>query len=85
MKKKTEREKKKKLATSLVLAFFNFPEQKNHFLYIKSIFYSFAEQQINVHGDFASFHAVLTSQITQLLKGQVSKGFASCPVPQKEV
>lgn len=28
--------------------------------------------------------SVLTSQITQLLKGQVSKGFASCPVPQKE-
>ena len=23
--------------------------------------------------------------MTQLLKGQVSKGFASCPVPQKEV
>ena len=38
-----------------------------------------------MHDDFASFHAVLTSQITQLLKGQISKGFASCPVPQKEV
>ena len=52
---------------------------------MERILYSSTKQQINVHGDFASFHAVLTSQITPLLKGQVSKGFASCPVPQKEV
>lgn len=52
---------------------------------MERIFYSSTKQQINVNDDFASFHAVLTSQITQLLKGQVSKGFASCPVPQKEV
>ena len=38
-----------------------------------------------MHDNFASFHTVLISQMTQLLKGQVSKGFASCPVPQKEV
>lgn len=65
---------------------FLFLQSRKTILYnIESIFCSFTKQQINLHGDFASSHAVLTSQITQLLKGQVSKGFASCPVPQKEV
>ena len=73
------------MATSSGLSF-SFLQSRKTILYnTESIFYSFTKQQINVHGDFASFHAVLTSQITQLLKGQVSKGFASCPVPQKEV
>ena len=73
------------MATSLVLPFLFLQSRKKILYNIESIIYSFTKQQINVHGDFASFHAVLTSQITQLLKGQVSKGFASCPVPQKEV
>ena len=73
------------MATSLVLPFPFFQSRKSILYNIESIFYSFTRQQINVHDAFASFHAVLTSQITQLLKGQVSKGFASCPVPQKEV
>lgn len=75
---------KKKICNLLVLAFF-FQCRKSILYNIDSIFYSFTKQQINVRDDFASFHAVLTSQITQLLKGQGSKGFASCPVPQKEV
>ena len=73
------------MATPLVLPFL-FLQSRRKILYnIERIFYSSTKQQINVNDDFASFHAVLTSQITQLMKGQVSKGFASCPVPQKEV
>ena len=77
--------KEKKMATSLVLPFLFLQSRKKILYDMERIFYSSTKQQINVHGDFASSHAVLTSQIAQLLKGQVSKGFASCPVPQKEV
>ena len=77
--------KEKKMATSLVLPFLFLQSRKKILYNMERIFHSSTKQQINVHGDFASSHAVLTSQIAQLLKGQVSKGFASCPVPQKEV
>ena len=73
------------MATSLLLPFLFLQSRKKILYNMERILYSSTKQQINVHGDFASFHAVLTSQITQLFKGQVSKGFASCPVPQKEV